>query len=149
LANRTKRSRSGREAVSYEDLSGLGRRHPAAALPFAFMMHWTLAFVLADGNVRVGNIQQLIVSGAFTVSLAAVFYVFHLGLTHVLVAWVACCVVAALYSARPLWRCTAGVAAPDWGPIREQAAFGAKVRGGSLVSYLNFRVDVFIVLFIL
>jgi NADH-quinone oxidoreductase subunit N len=28
----------GREAVSYDDLSGLGRRHPAAALAFAFFL---------------------------------------------------------------------------------------------------------------
>jgi NADH-quinone oxidoreductase subunit N len=30
--------RKGAEAVSYEDLSGIGRRHPAAALPFALFL---------------------------------------------------------------------------------------------------------------
>ena len=30
--------RRGAEAVSYEDLSGIGRRHPAAALPFALFL---------------------------------------------------------------------------------------------------------------
>ncbi len=30
--------RRGAEAVSYEDLAGIGRRHPAAALPFAFFL---------------------------------------------------------------------------------------------------------------
>jgi NADH-quinone oxidoreductase subunit N len=30
--------RHGAEAVSYEDLSGIGRRHPAAALPFALFL---------------------------------------------------------------------------------------------------------------
>jgi NADH-quinone oxidoreductase subunit N len=30
--------RRGAEAVSYEDLAGLGRRHPAVALPFAFFL---------------------------------------------------------------------------------------------------------------
>src|SRR6202034_4805754 len=30
--------RRGAEAVSYEDLSGIGRRHPAAALPFALLL---------------------------------------------------------------------------------------------------------------
>ena len=118
------------------------------ALPFAFVMHWTLAFFLARGNVRVGNIQALILAGGFTASLCAVFWIFHLGLNAVLIAWVGSFAVAAIYSVSMLARST-GIRKPDRGMVREQAVFGAKVTATSLVSLLNFRIDVFIVLFML
>jgi NADH:ubiquinone oxidoreductase subunit 2 (subunit N) len=73
----------GREAVSYEDLAGLGRRHPAAALPFAIFMV-SLAGIPPTGGffgklyifraAIDGGFTWLAVIGLLNSALAAYYY---------------------------------------------------------------------------
>lgn len=130
-----------------------GKQHAllatAAAVPAAFFLQMSASFALAEGNVRVPNAQAFFVSGLFALTVAIELYIFHVrSVTPVLIAWVCCSGVVCLYASRRL--------APyvrehlDGSHlVRQQLAFGAKVSANAIVSYLNFNIDVYIVLALL
>ncbi len=119
----------------------------AGSLPFAFFSNSALGFFLADKNVRVSNVQTLIVQGGFTLATAVVLFLAHRGLGAVLVTWVAATAGSAVYTAWKLWP----YMAPDdvgslGGLVRAQLTFGLKASVGALVWLLNSRIDVFIIM---
>jgi O-antigen/teichoic acid export membrane protein len=121
----------------------------AVALPFAFFAQMSLGFFLADGKVRFNNIQSLVTSISLLIALVVALLIFHASLTVVLLIWVCVNMVTALYSTLML-RWYAGTRQGDVRPlIREQTLFGIKVSANNLITVLNFRIDVFIVLLVL
>jgi|SRR5579872_117902 len=119
----------------------------AAALPFSVYNQASSGFFLARGNVRAVNMQLLITSGLFSLALILVLIVAHLGMTGLIATWLACLIAASIYTRLQLQRyLTAGEPHGATPPVRDQFWFGAKVSLNALVSYLNFRIDVFIIL---
>jgi O-antigen/teichoic acid export membrane protein len=121
----------------------------AIAYPFAYVAASALGFYLADGNVRICNVQALITSVGFAVAVIAVLLIFHLGLVAVLVAWVLATASAAAYALIKLRPYAARDEAPAPALIREQLVFGSKIAANTVVGILNYRIDIFILLFIL
>src|SRR5579872_3813540 len=119
----------------------------AAALPFSVYNQASSGFFLARGNVRAVNMQLLITSGLFSLALILVLIVAHLGMTGLIATWLACLIAASIYTRLQLQRyLTAGEPHGATPPVRDQFWFGAKVSLNALVSYLNFRIDIFIIL---
>ena len=123
----------------------------ALALPFAFLAQMATAFYIADGNVRVLNIQTLITTVGFFLALVPVLLVFHLGINGMLGAWVCSYVASAVYATFMLRQYSDGArpAADLVANVKEQAIFGVKSSANSVIALLNFRIDIFLVLFIL
>lgn len=130
----------------------------AIALPFAMFGQSVAGIFLADGDVRTLNIKEL-----FPYVLAPLVYVpiivfFYRSLWVVLAAWAASYVVAAVYIAFALRRYyrsgvpsrSSGGLAKDSGALaKEQLIFGSQAGLSSLVQYLDFRIDVILVMFML
>jgi O-antigen/teichoic acid export membrane protein len=123
----------------------------AAAFPFAYMNQVSLAFSLADGQVRWSNVQGLLIAIAMVVVLAILCYALRLGVTAALIGWIAVYAVMSVYSVVKI----AGYAR-DFGTreersqvFREQTRFGFRVTFNQLLALLNYRIDIFIVLYLL
>jgi O-antigen/teichoic acid export membrane protein len=121
----------------------------AIAIPLASLGQAAMGFFLADGNVRFCNIQTLLSSVVFAIALIPVLGVFHLGITAVLAAWLGSFVVAAVYSALKLRSYAQGGEKPEAALVKDQLLFALRVSANSIFAFLNFRIDVFIILFIL
>jgi O-antigen/teichoic acid export membrane protein len=120
----------------------------ALIVPFAFFIQMTLAFYLADGNVRVFNMQMIITSVVFLVGLVPSLLLFHLGITAVLVCWVFSYVVTAFYvmvNLKPYYARSRG----NTSLYREQLTFGFKASANAVASLLNYQIDIFIIRFVL
>jgi O-antigen/teichoic acid export membrane protein len=119
----------------------------AVSIPFLFFSSAALGFFLADGNVRVGNVQALITQVGFGIAVGVVLLVVHLGLSAVLVAWIAASVVSAAYTG---WKLRPYFAQGGEGSlgalIREQVVFGIRASANAVVWLLNTRIDVFIIM---
>jgi O-antigen/teichoic acid export membrane protein len=122
----------------------------AVALPFSLLMQVSQGFFLADSDVRSVNVQQMFPTVLAAVLYAPVLLLAHRGLEGVLAVWVAAYAAGALFSTirlSPIFkgqRLRAGA-----GLVREQLGYGSQISLNSVVSYLNFRIDVFIVLAVL
>ena len=123
----------------------------AVALPFAMFGQSVAGIFLADGNVRTLNIKEL-----FPYVLAPLVYVpiivfFYQSLWVVLAAWAASYVVAAVYISFALRRYYRGGArsTSTRGLAKEQLIFGSQAGLSSLAQYLDFRIDVILVMFML
>jgi O-antigen/teichoic acid export membrane protein len=121
----------------------------AVVIPFAFFIQMTLAFYLADGNVRVFNLQMLITSAVFLIGLIPSLLIFHLGLTAVLVSWVLSYVVTAVYVFVNLRPYSAQNSREVRGLFGEQLVFGLKASANAVASLLNYQIDIFIIRFVL
>lgn len=121
----------------------------AFVVPFGFFSQMAVAFQLADSKVRVLNVQNLITSVGFLFGFILAVVVFHLGITGMLVAWACSYVGSGVFAAIKLkpYAAERGVVAP--GRIKEQVIFGLKASASTLVALLNFRIDIFIVMFVL
>jgi O-antigen/teichoic acid export membrane protein len=121
----------------------------ACALPFMAVAQMLAGFFLADGDVHTVNVQQLFPSAGFVLLLLPALFVAHMGLSGVLALWVVAYIVMAGYSLVRLRSILdRGSAASDnfgW----EQFRFGLRVSLNGVISYLNFRIDVFIILALL
>lgn len=122
----------------------------ALALPFALFAQSSTGFFLADGDVRMVNVQQIIIGvvsvGAY---IPALIYA-HAGLPVLFGIWVCGYVAGAVYSAVCLRRYAhQGDASPGAPIVKEQLSYGGQVGLNAAVSFLNFRIDVFIILFML
>lgn len=123
----------------------------AAAVPFGMFMQIAAGFYLADSDVRSLNLQQV-----FPTALSAVIFIpllifAHAGLWVLLAVWSVMYACAAVYSAYRIWPLIRGRDRParNSGLMREQLVYGLQVSLNSVVAYLNFRIDVFLVLFFL
>lgn len=123
----------------------------AGAMPFAVFAQASTGFFLAESDVRSVNVQQIL-----TVALPIAAYVplllfAHAPLTLVLALWACGYAVSAAYTAWRLrgYAAVGGESEPLQEVVREQLGYGAQVSLNSTVSYLNFRIDVFIILALL
>lgn len=122
----------------------------AIALPFALFAQSATGFFLADGDVRMINVQQLVI-GVLSVSIYVPLLLFaHAGLPVLFAIWIGGYAAGALYSAlrlRPYARNQAGN--DDANLVKEQMGYGAQIGLNSAVQFLNFRIDVFLIMFML
>jgi O-antigen/teichoic acid export membrane protein len=122
----------------------------AAALPFALFAQSSTGFFLADADVRMINVQQLLIGVLSVAVYIPLLILVHAGLTVLLGIWAFGYVAGALYSALRLRRYAQGNrTSPQRAIVREQLTYGGQVSMNSAVQYLNFRIDVFIVMFML
>lgn len=123
----------------------------AAALPFAMFGQAAGGLLLADGDVRTLNIKELLPNVLAPLVYIPILLFFDRSLWVALTAWAGSYVVAAGYVAFVLKR-YAGIAhpAPNWlESAKEQVAFGSQAGLSTLLQYLDFRVGVFLVMFML
>lgn len=123
----------------------------AAALPFAMFAQSVGGLFLADGDVRTLNIKEL-----FPNVLAPLIYVplivfFYRDLWVVLAAWAGSYIVSAAYIAFALRRYdrSGSRSANSLELAKEQVTFGSQAGLSTLLQYLDFRIDVFLVMFML
>lgn len=122
----------------------------AAVLPFALFAQSSTGFFLADSDVRSLNVQQALSAAAPVLVYVPLLLVAHAGLTTVLIAWAGAWIAAAAFSWLGVLARTRGHApGNEAGLVRMQLVYGSQMSLNSVVSYLNFRIDVFLVLFIL
>ncbi len=122
----------------------------AAALPFAMFAQSATGFFLADSDVRSINVQT-VVSGIIPIlCYTALLLFFHVGLTGLLIAWAAGYVWSAAYTILRLRPYAGQRDGDDSGPlIPEQLKYAAQMGLGNAVMFLNSRIDVFIIMFLL
>jgi O-antigen/teichoic acid export membrane protein len=121
----------------------------APALPFAIFSQSAAGIFLGDGDVRPVNICAM-----FTTAGAAVVYVpllfVYRSLPLVLAVWAASYVVCGIYMMLALRRYRDGSQNVDSKEsLKEQLTFGSQASLSGLLQYLDFRVDVFLVMFML
>ncbi|HEY8314911.1 MAG TPA: oligosaccharide flippase family protein [Candidatus Baltobacteraceae bacterium] len=122
----------------------------AVALPFALFSQLCTGFFLADSNVRVLNIQMTFPTIVASLAYVVLLVFAHAGVQTLLAAWAATYICGAAYSAITLLpTLERGNDAQERGLVREQVTYGSQISINSVVSYLNFRIDVFLVLFML
>ncbi|MFN2448847.1 MAG: polysaccharide biosynthesis C-terminal domain-containing protein [Candidatus Baltobacteraceae bacterium] len=124
---------------------------PAFAFPFAYINQVTLAFSLADGEVRWANVQGLAIAMALAVATVVLCVLLHRDINALLVALVVIYAAVSVYSFVKIRRYAvrSGDAPQRRQVLREQAVFGARVTVNQLLASLNFQIDIFIVLALL
>lgn len=122
----------------------------AAALPFALFAQSATGFFLADSNVRMLNVQQLII-GVLPVLVYAPLLIFaHTSIAILFGLWVAGFIGGAAYSALVLQRYRSKREGEESDSlVKEQLTYGSQISLNSAVQFLNFRIDVFIIMFML
>jgi len=120
----------------------------ASAVPFTLFAQLAGGFYNIHGDIRNLNIQQSIRVVGMTLVIVALFFFGHLGLTALLWTWVGSTVAAAGYASVTLRKYIKGRPsdAAQKSIFSEQFKHGLRMAGNSLAGYLNFRIDVFIVL---
>jgi O-antigen/teichoic acid export membrane protein len=122
----------------------------AAALPLAAYVQATRGFFLADAAVRAANVQALIAPATFAVAGSIALLVTHGSLWVLLGVFVLSYVPAVVYTLRELRTLHAErPGEPVQNPVRGQLIFGSQVGAVNLVNFLNNRVDLFIIIFVL
>jgi O-antigen/teichoic acid export membrane protein len=122
----------------------------ALALPFALFAQSSTGFFLADGDVRMINVQQILIGVLSVAAYAPLLVLRHAGLNVLFAIWVGGYIAGALYSAVRLRAYAIAPAdATAKNVVKEQLRYGGQVSMNSAVQYLNFRIDVFIVMFML
>lgn len=122
----------------------------ALALPFAIFSQSSVGIFLGDGNVRPINF-----AGMFPTVIATLIYVPLIIFAHgklwiPLTVWSAAYVAGGIYTSFALRRYYAGEPVEDVkGLAKEQLTFGSQACLSSLMQYLDFRIDVFLVIYML
>jgi O-antigen/teichoic acid export membrane protein len=121
----------------------------ALALPFAIFSQSAGGIFLADGDVRTINITAMFPTVGATLVYVPLILFFHRTLGVVLAVWAASYVLGGVYMLLALkryyQRATDRVSFKEL--AKEQMTFGSQASLSSLVQYLDFRVGVFIVMF--
>ena len=129
----------------------------AAALPFALYAQYTTQFFMLMGRMLNANIQSLASTLLYALMLTPLLLWGHAGVREALILWVVSIAIGAAYGFACLspyllgWRPVVRDAEepecePEHGAVvREQCSFMTKAGFSSFASYLNLRVDVFIV----
>ena len=121
----------------------------AAAAPLALFTQSSTGFFLADSDVRTVNAAQTFSVLAVAVYVPLLIFA-HASVWTVLALWVAGSMGGALYAAVRVRRYAALTSGKDDGPIVwEQLKYAAQMGINSLSAYLNLRIDVFIIMFML
>jgi O-antigen/teichoic acid export membrane protein len=122
----------------------------AAAVPFALFVQSSTGFFLADGNIRAMNWQQILISVVSVIVYVPLLLIAHAGLPVLFAVWAGAFMLSALYSAVQLRRyASMHQGEPSQRIVREQVGYGAQVSLNSAMQYLNFRIDVFLIMFML
>jgi O-antigen/teichoic acid export membrane protein len=119
------------------------------AVPCVIFTQASSAFFLTDSDVRTLNIQVMIPAIGAPLLYIPLILALHLGIEAVLWCWAASYVVCAVYTIFALAKYFRGPRDTQHPLLREQLHYGAQVSANSVVSYLNFRIDVFLVMFML
>jgi O-antigen/teichoic acid export membrane protein len=120
----------------------------AIVLPFALFSQSATGLFLADSNVRNVWTQQ-----SFPIVIAALVYIpllifAHAGIWVLFAVWAGSYAAGAVYTAfalRPYARRTEG----NNPSLRQQLSWAAQISLNAVVAFLNFRIDVFIIMFML
>lgn len=120
----------------------------AIVLPFALFSQSATGLFLADSNIRTVWAQQ-----SFPIVLFALIYIpvlifAHAGVWVLFLIWAVSYIGGAIYTALAL-RYYAGRREGAKPNLREQFSWGAQVSLASVIAFLNFRIDVFIIMFML
>ena len=123
----------------------------AIALPFALFAQSSTGFFLADADVRMINVQQILISVVPVAAYIPLLLLAHAGLNVLFGMWAGGYVLGAVYSAIRLRAYGKGSHAPanSANVLKEQLAYGSQVSLNSAVQFLNFRIDVFLIMFFL
>ncbi len=119
----------GKEAVSYEDLSGLGKRHPAAALAFSFFLLSLAGIPPTAGFMGKWYILRSAINGGFTALAVAGF------LASVLGAYYYLRVLQYMYTRDPAPGATVAV------PMRSPMVYAALILSAVAVLALGFAPE--------
>lgn len=121
----------------------------AAALPFAIFAQSAMGIFLAKGDVRRINISSMFPAIAVLVYVPLILFV-HRSLAVALAVWAASYVGAGVYMMLALRRYRSKPQEVAMKPLlKDQLTFGSQACLSSLVQYLDFRIDVFLVIFML
>jgi O-antigen/teichoic acid export membrane protein len=122
----------------------------AAALPFAMFAQSAGGLFLADGDVRTLNIKELLPNVLAPLVYVPIILLFYRSLWVVLAAWTGSYIVAAVYIAFALKRYDRSVRPGNVRELaKEQLTFGSHAGLSSVLQYVDFRIDVFLVMFML
>lgn len=122
----------------------------AAALPFALYAQSVAGLFLADGDVRVPNVAQIFPTVVAVFAYVPLLLFAHAGVATLLLVWVVGYALGAIYTAFEARRYRGMESGNDTGDItREQLSYGSQICLNGLVAYLNFRIDVFLIIFML
>ena len=123
----------------------------ALALPFAVLSQSAAGIFLADGDVRTINIRDLFIFVGAPVIYVPLVMFFYRTIWVVFAVWAASYVFGGFYTMFSLRRYYRGVrAAADFKELaKEQLTFGGEACLSTLMQYLDFRVDVFLVMYML
>jgi stage V sporulation protein B len=123
----------------------------AVALPFAMFAQSAGGIFLADGDVRTLNIKDLFPNVLAPLVYVPVIVFFYRSLWVVLAAWAGSWIAGAIYIAFALKRYRGTGSGPTNSTelAKEQLSFGSQAGLSSLVQYLDFRIDVILVMFML
>lgn len=122
----------------------------AIGLPFAIFSQSAVGMFLGDGDVRRVNVTAMFPAvGATLVYVPLILFV-HRSVSVALAVWAASYIAGAFYTWVGLRRFPRSAPGVDLKPLaKEQLAFGSQACLSSLVQYLDFRIDVFLVMYML
>lgn len=124
--------------------------YAAIAVPFAVYGQVACGLLLLHNDVRSTVIQGAIPTLGVGLLTIPALTVFHGGLTAVLAIWAGSFALSGLYA---MWRLSRFLPAVTFGTTRElvveQGWFGVKSGSVTLAGFLNLRIDVFVVSFML
>lgn len=122
----------------------------AIAVPFAIFVQSSTGFLLADGDVRAINVQQLLMGVLSAAVYMPLLLVMHADLTVLFAVWAGGFAAGAVYTGFKLRKYAhMREGTPAAGLLREQLGYAGQVSLNGTVSYLNFRIDVFIIMALL
>lgn len=122
----------------------------AAAVPFALLVQSSTGFFLADGDVRTVIVAQLFPAVGAVLLYVALLVLAHAPLETLLATWVVGYVAGACYSLVHLRRYTSGSIGEDRRALfLEQSRYAFQSSLTSVVAFLNFKIDVFIIMLML
>lgn len=121
----------------------------AAAAPLTLFTQASTGFFLADSNVKMVNATQIF--GVVAVAAFVPLLIFaHVSVWVVLAIWVAGALGSFVYAAVAVRRYAVLTSGDDEGPVVwEQLKYAAQMGVNGLTAYLNWRIDVFIIIFML
>lgn len=122
----------------------------AAALPLAAYVQSTRGFFLADSEIRRANMQAFIAPAIFAIAGSISLLFFHGNLNTLLLIFVLSYLPAVGYSIEQLRILRSQrPSESDPKPVASQLAFAASAGSVNFVAFLNGRIDLFIILFVL
>ena len=121
----------------------------AIAVPFALLVQSSTGFFLADSNVRTVNVQQALSTALPVVVYVPLLLFAHAPLWTLFAVWAGAFVVSASYTVRKLQNYRSGPKDEEVPIVKEQLKYAGQVSINSTMAFLNFRIDVFIIMFML